>query len=140
MKRMTILFVAAGLSLGCLAATYYVKPDGNDSAAGTSWATALKTVNKGFSKIHNNNVKDKLIIGRGHYLLSDACACAGGNSGDEVRGETGNPDDVILDGQGKYEVIRLSGSVLVHSLTITNGNNNGRSNCASGVRVGARSA
>ena len=137
MKRMTILFVAAGLSLGCLAATYYVKPDGNDSAAGTSWETALKTVNKGFSKIHNNNVKDKLIIGRGHYLLSDACACAGGNSGDEVRGETGNPDDVILDGQGKYEVIRLSGSVLVHSLTITNGNNNGRSNCASGVRVGS---
>ena len=137
MKRMTMLFVAAGLSLGCLAATYYVKPDGNDSAAGTSWETALKTVNKGFSKIHNNNVKDKLIIGRGHYLLSDACACAGGNSGDEVRGETGNPDDVILDGQGKYEVIRLSGSVLVHGLTITNGNNNGRSNCASGVRVGS---
>ena len=45
MKRMTILFVAAGLSLGCLAATYYVKPDGNDSAAGTSWETALKTGN-----------------------------------------------------------------------------------------------
>ena len=137
MGKMSVLCVAGALSLGCLAATYYVKPDGSDSAAGTSWETALKTVNKGFSKIHNNNVKDTLIIAQGHYLLSDACACAGGNSGDEVRGETGNPDDVILDGQGKYEVIRLSGSVLVHGLTITNGNNNGRSNCASGVRVGA---
>ena len=137
MKRMTILFVAAGLSLGCLATTYYVTPDGSDSNDGKSWEKAFKTVNKGFSKIHNNNVKDTLIIAQGHYLLSDACACAGGNSGDEVRGETGNPDDVILDGQGQYEVIRLSGSVLVHSLTITNGTNRGRNNYASGVRVGS---
>ena len=83
--KLAIALVAI-LPFACVAATYYVKPDGNDSAAGTSWETALKTVNKGFSKIHNNNVKDKLIIGRGHYLLSDACACAGGNSGDEVRG------------------------------------------------------
>ena len=56
MKKLAIIGCVAGaLSLGCRAATYYVKPDGNDSAAGTSWETALKTVNKGFSKIHNNN-------------------------------------------------------------------------------------
>ncbi len=137
MKRMTILFVAAGLSLGCLAATYYVKPDGNDSAAGTSWETAFATPTKGFSKIHNNGKADTLIIAQGHYLLPDACACNGGSNGDEVRGETGNPADVILDGQGVREVMRLAGNILVHGLTITNGNNNGRSNCASGVRVGA---
>ena len=137
MRRSVILFVAAGLSLGCLAATYYVKPDGSDSAAGTSWETAFATPTKGFSKIHNNGKADTLIIAQGHYLLPDACACNGGSNGDEVRGETGNPDDVILDGQGVREVMRLAGNILVHGLTITNGNNNGRSNCASGVRVGS---
>ncbi|MBR0505763.1 MAG: DUF5123 domain-containing protein [Kiritimatiellae bacterium] len=140
MKRMTILFVAAGLSLGCRAATYYVKPDGNDSAAGTSWETALKTPTKGFAKIHNNGVKDTLIIAPGHYLLSDACACNGQTTGDEVRGETGNPEDVILDGQGAREVMRLAGDILVHGLTITNGTNSGRTQYASGVRIGSSSS
>ena len=80
-----MMCVAGALSLGCLATTCYVKPDGSDSATGTSWATAFKTPNKGFSKIHNNSVKDTLIIRQGHYLLSDACACAGGNSGEARR-------------------------------------------------------
>ena len=135
MRRLSILCVAAGLSLGCLAATYYVKPDGSDSAAGTSWETAFATPTKGFSKIHNNGKADTLIIAQGHYLLPDACACNGGSNGDEVRGETGNPEDVILDGQGAHEVMRLAGDILVHGLTITNGTNNGRSNYASGVRI-----
>ena len=132
-----MLCVAGALSLGCLAATYYVKPDGSDSATGKSWETALKTPTKGFAKIHNNGVKDTLIIAPGHYLLSDACACNGQTTGDEVRGETGNPEDVILDGQGAHEVMRLAGDILVHGLTITNGTNNGRSNYASGVRIGS---
>ena len=136
-KRAIVGCVAGALSLGGLAATYYVKPDGSDSAAGTSWETALKTPTKGFAKIHNNGVKDTLIIAQGHYLLSDACACNGQTTGDEVRGETGNPEDVILDGQGAHEVMRLAGDILVHGLTITNGTNNGRSNYASGVRIGS---
>ena len=37
------------------AATYYVKPDGNDSANGTSWVTALKTPQTGFNKVHNKD-------------------------------------------------------------------------------------
>ena len=140
MKRTSVFCVAGALSLGCLATTYYVKPDGSDSATGKSWETAFKTPTKGFAKIHNNGVKDTLIIAPGHYLLSDACACNGQTTGDEVRGETGNPEDVILDGQGAREVMRLAGDVLVHGLTITNGSNSGRTQYASGVRIGSSSS
>ena len=122
------------------AATYYVKPDGNDSANGTSWNTAFKTPNKGFSKAHNNDTQDTVIIAAGHYLLSDACACAGKTMHDVICGATGNPDDVILDGKGSFELVRLSGDVLVHSLTISNGCNSGRTYFASGVRVGSNLA
>ena len=80
------------------AATYYVKPDGSDSNNGKSWDTAFATPNKGFSKIHKNDIADKLIIRTGHYLLSEACALQAQACGDEVCSETGNPADVILDG------------------------------------------
>jgi len=122
------------------ATTYYVKPDGSDSANGKSWDTAFATPTKGFTKIHNNNTKDTLIIRAGHYLLADACASNGQTYGDEVYGETGNPEDVILDGQGQIEVMRLAGDILVHGLTITNGCNSGRTFYASGVRIGSNIA
>ena len=122
------------------ATTYYVKPDGNDSNNGKSWDTAFKTPNKGFSKAHNNDTQDTVIIAAGHYLLSDPCACAGKTMHDVTCGATGNPDDVILDGKGSFELVRLSGDVLVHSLTISNGCNSGRTYFASGVRVGSNLA
>ena len=125
------------LPLAAGATTYYVKPDGSDSANGKSWDKAFATPTKGFAMIHNNNSKDTLIIRAGHYLLADACASNGQTYGDEVYGETGNPEDVILDGQGQIEVMRLAGDILVHGLTITNGTNKGRTNYASGVRIGS---
>ena len=134
-SRLTLMFLGI-LPFICAAGTYYVKPDGDNSKAGTSWETAFKTPNKGFSTISGNGTKDTLIIGAGHYLLSDACACNGQTMGDEIRGETGNPADVIFDAQGQREVMRISGDILVHGLTITNGSNVGRANYASGVRIG----
>ena len=122
------------------ATTYYVKPDGNDTANGTSWDTAFRTPNKGFAKAHNNDTQDTVIIAAGHYLLSDACACAGKTMHDVICGATGDPDDVILDGKGSFELVRLSGDVLVHSLTISNGCNSGRTYFASGVRIGSNIA
>ena len=50
------LFFAVVFMVGVVqAATYYVKPDGNDSANGTSWVTALKTPQTGFNKVHNKD-------------------------------------------------------------------------------------
>lgn len=135
--KLLAMTVLAACSCGVGATTYYVSTTGSDSNAGTSWDTAFATPWKGFRAIHNNNRKDTLIIGAGHYLLTDACACQANEVGDEIRGETGDPADVILDAQGDFEVMRLSGNALVHGLTISNGCNYGRSCYASGVRVGS---
>ena len=34
MRRLLMVTCIAGMSLGCFATTYYLKPDGDDSAAG----------------------------------------------------------------------------------------------------------
>ncbi len=139
-----MLCVAGALSLGCLAATYYVKPDGNDSAAGTSWEKAFKTPNKGFDIVHNKAANHEVVIAAGTYQLTDACRCAGPtqDSGKRVviRGETGNPEDVVLMGNDTFEIVRLSRCVTVSGLTISHGSNSNRTNRASGVRVGANDA
>ena len=144
MKRMTMLFVAAGLSLGCLATTYYVKPDGSDSNDGKSWEKAFKTPNKGFDIIHGATANHEVVIAAGTYNLTDACRCAGPevkyNSRVVVRGETGNPADVVLKGNDTFEIVRLSRCVTVADLTISNGSNSNRANRAAGVRVGATDA
>ena len=128
------------LSLLCLplvlnAATYYVKPDGNDSAAGTSWATALATPNKGFSKV-NSSRGSTLIISNGIYQLTGAIGCTGGSSEANrtiVKGASGNPDDVIFDAHGASECLRLASYITVSGITFSNGVN-GTSCPAGGVR------
>ena len=139
-----MLCVAAGLSLGCLATTYYVKPDGSDSNDGTSWAKAFKTPNKGFDMVHSKSANHEVVIAAGTYQLTDACRCAGPtqDTGKRVviRGETGNPEDVVLMGNDTFEIVRLSRCVTVAGLTISHGSNSNRTNRASGVRVGANDA
>ena len=126
------------------ATTYYVKPDGNDSAAGTSWETALKSPQTGFSKVHNKDTANlELVIASGVYNLTDACACAGGTSEANrviIRGETGKPGDVVLKGNGKFEIVRLSNNVTMSGLTMANGSNSNRTHRAAGVRIGAGTA
>ena len=65
-----MLCVAGALSLGCLATTYYVKPDGSDSAAGTSWEKAFKTPNKGFDMVHSKSANHEVVIAAGTYQTS----------------------------------------------------------------------
>ncbi len=143
-KRAIVGCVAGALSLGCLATTYYVKPDGSDSNDGKSWAKAFKTPNKGFNTIHGATANHEVVIAAGTYNLTDACRCAGPevkyNSRVVVRGETGNPADVVLKGNDTFEIIRLSRCVTVADLTISNGSNSNRANRAAGVRVGANDA
>ena len=50
------------------ATTYYVKPDGNDSANGTSWNTAFRTPNKGFDKLHGATENDECLLWAGCFV------------------------------------------------------------------------
>ena len=143
---MNIQLDLATLSLLCLplvsaATTYYVSPAGDDGAAGTSWATALKTPQAGFKKVHNQDKANlELVIAPGVYDLTDSCACSGGTDESRrviIRGDTGNPADVTLKGNGKFEIVRLSNNVTVSDLTIANGSNSNRTSRAAGVRIGS---
>ena len=131
--------------------TYYVKPDGNDSAAGTSWDTAFATPAKGFSMINTGSNQtdhwgNTILIAPGTYQLTDAIGCSGGYAESQRTSFIGtriednspaDPEEVVLRGVGDREVLRLAYSVTVANLTIENGQN--RSSCkAAGVRIGSQ--
>ena len=143
MKTYTSLLVALGLGLApalVSANTYYVSPSGDDSAAGTSWETALKTAAAGIAKVNGNGQGHHVLFAPGTYQLTAAIGCTGGYSEAKravISGSTDNPEDVVLRGPGDQEVLRLNHGVTVANLTIENGTNEGRSNRAAGVRVGA---
>ena len=121
------------------AATYYASPSGTGS--GNS-AEDPCSISDGFDKIKWN--AHTLVLARGRYLLSKALslpAVQSTNAQTIVMGETGNPEDVILDAQGVSEVMRLDFSCLVTGVTMMNGSNSGFStqtayeNSAGGVRI-----
>lgn len=137
MKSARILFAAlAATALAALPAaarTYYVSTNGTSTAAGTL-ADPLD-IATGFGKASAGSAHEVVILS-GHYLLEEPLAARGGGS--VVRGATGNPADVLLDAQGNFEVMRLASDILVHSVTVTNGTNQGVSgHNASGIRLGA---
>lgn len=144
MKRhmLATLFAMASLfafPLASNAATYYVSQYGDDSNAGTSWETALKTPYRGFAKI-NSDKGSTLIISNGVYQMSSAIGCTGGSSEADrsiVTSFTGNPDDVILDALGKHEGLRLASYITVSGITVSNGvvkAGNSTSTWAAGIR------
>ena len=144
MKRLIAMSLCAVAAFSATAATYYVSKDGKDSNDGKSWETALKTPQAGFSKVHNKDTANlELVIATGVYDLTDSCACSGGTAESRrviIRGETGNPADVTLKGNNKFEIVRLSNNVTLSGLTIANGSNSNRTNRAAGVRVGSGAA
>ena len=72
-KTIMIMTMAALLSISSAAwagTTYYVDPDGDDDDAGTSWATAFKTVWKGLKEADDGTSTDYAIVdvNSGTYL------------------------------------------------------------------------
>ena len=142
------LFIVATLVLCTTfanAATYYASPDGTASAAGTE--ADPFSLSTGISKV--NGKSNTLILKSGRYTLSSAIAFNGTSSGNaptEIVGETGNPEDVVLDAQGASEVMRINQNVIISGITMMNGSNEGFNkesaykNRAAGVRVGWDSA
>ena len=125
-KRLIMTGMAGMVSLGCFATTYYLKPDGDDSAAGTSEATAFKTINKAVSKVHGQDSKDELVILPGKYAATGTLSMAGEYTSnladaDVIRSSTRNPADVVIYGDGTFNLLNLARFVVVDGITFSNG-------------------
>lgn len=140
MKSARILFAAlAATALAALPAaakTYYVSINGSSTANGTE--DDPLDIATGFGKAGNS--ANEIVISPGTYALKQPVAANG--AGSVVRGSTGNPDDVVLDAQGQFHVMRIAGNILVHSLTVANGvtnsyNGGTSSSGAAGIRLGS---
>ena len=129
-----LMFAVCAVLVGVAqATTYYVSPSGDDSNAGTSWEGAFKTVNKGFSFVNDHARGSTLVIDSGTYKLTSALAINGGGTENQrgfVTSRTGNPADVVIDGDGKYECLRIGNYIQIQGITFSNGVN--RTGCAAG--------
>ena len=134
MKALLVNFAILFSAMSAFSATYYVKPDGDDSKDGKSWANAFKTANKGFSTINVvANRGSDLIIAPGEYPLTSAIGCNGGDSESKrshVRSSTDKPEDVVIYSDGTFECLRLGQFITVSSITFSNGVN--RADCVGG--------
>ena len=130
------------MSLGCFATTYYLKPDGNDSNDGKSESAAFKTINKAVSQIHNKDgSKDELVILPGEYAATGLLSMAGQYTSDlanadVIRSSTRNPADVVIYGDGSFNLLNLASCVVVDGITFSNGVAT-TTGIAGGVRVGS---
>lgn len=112
------------------ATTYYVSPTGDDANDGLSWATAMKSPElvpeKMIAASGSSVGGHSLVVSNGHYRLSKAIRLddrTGYSLGSiQIRSFTGNPDDVVLDGQGTCQGIYIWGGndSVVEGLTVTN--------------------
>ena len=116
-KIMLVPSVVVALSLAANATTYYVSPNGDDSKDGTSEDTALLTPQKGISKA---KAGDTVMLLPGTYPLTDRLSI--GTSDLTLTGSTGNPRDVVLDGQATHVGMELASAdgITVSSLTVSN--------------------
>ena len=133
---------AAALALCAASASHgaiwYVSPNGTGDGKSIGNPTSIAT---GFSKAGNSS--DEVVLLPGVYKLDAPVAASG--KGSVVRGSTGDPEDVVLDAQGQFHVMRIANDILVHSLTIANGvtnayNGGTSSGGAAGVRLGSNNA
>ena len=142
MVRSLLLTIAAGaMSLECLATTYYLKPDGDDSASGTSESAAFKTINKAVSQVHAQDSKDELVILPGKYATTGTLSMAGQYTStlanaDIIRSSTGNPADVVIYGDGTFNLLNLARCVMIEGVTFSNGVAT-TTGIGGGVRVGS---
>lgn len=77
---------------------------------------------------------DAVVLRAGHYALTNSVSC---KADVELRGETGNPHDVVLDAGGQFAVISsVDGGGTVASLTVSNGYAYANSVTGAGIHTG----
>ena len=57
-----VLLLCITLVVPALATTYYVDPNGNDSADGNTWATAFATIQKGITSANDGEPNNYAVI------------------------------------------------------------------------------
>ena len=104
------------------AAAVYVSTDGDDANEGT-YEAPKKTIQAVLNGWQYGQV---LVLKKGIYHLQEQkldgeTGALHLNGTGEIRGETGNPADVVIDGDATTECIRLAGRMLLHGITFQNG-------------------
>jgi hypothetical protein len=127
MKKLTLTVFGAMTACEADATTTYVSPTGDDTVAGT--VDALKrTIQLILNDWKSGN---ELVLLPGTYNLqtqkteSSEMANERGalhlNGKGVIRSSTGNPVDVVIDGDGTTEYARFSGALWVSGITFRNG-------------------
>ncbi len=115
-----LLAMTAGMLDLSMAAPYYVATNGDDSAAGTSWATAVRTISNGVRLAVAAGAGNTVWVSNGVYVLT---ATVNLNADVAVRGFGDNRESVIVDGNtnGAYCFYITHAAAVLSTLTITNG-------------------
>lgn len=101
---------------GALGTYRYVSLTGNDANDGLSWATAKATIQAG---IDSASAGDTVWVENGGYTLSTTIAL---DKSIAVRGTSGNPADVVVNGNGAVRCFTISATnAALCNVTITNG-------------------
>jgi len=116
-----------GWIVGCLivflaghvfATPYYVATSGDDTQAGTSWATALRTISNGVAQA--TTAGDMVVVSNGTYVLSANINIANGIT---ISNFSSDGSATIVDGNGATRCFYINHTnALVVGLTMTNGN------------------
>ena len=143
MKNYASIFIASAFAVATAtnAKTYYLSPNGNDANDGQSESAAFKTVNKAFSAVHSHSTKDELIILPGEYAATSLLSMAGESTSnlanaDVVRSSTRNPSDVVIYGDGTFNLLNMASCVIMDGITFSNGVATA-AGVGGGVRVGS---
>ncbi len=115
-----ILLACALAADSARAATYYVATNGNDTAAGTDWTTALLTISNAVAMADGGN--DVVVLSNGvHYLFDQIFI----TNAIVVRGMTTNRNNVVVNGNFPANTNRCffleNAGAEVADLTIING-------------------
>ncbi|MFH1477660.1 MAG: FG-GAP-like repeat-containing protein [Verrucomicrobiota bacterium] len=96
------------------AATWYVETNGNDSAAGTNWVTAKKTIQCGVNAAGNGDI---VLVTNGEYFLSAQITVSNAVTVRSFKG----PDVTIVNGQSSNRCFYLGTDCHLEGFTVNNG-------------------
>ena len=117
-RSLAAIALVAGMAMSAQAATYCVRPSGSDSNVGTSWGTAVQTIQKA---IDLASAGDTIRVTNGTYN-----AISTANKSIRIESVNG-PAVTIINGQGVNRCANLRGSLasdkntVLAGFTLTNG-------------------